>query len=246
LTPDPEGFFVARVRGEEAVREAPHAMGEGGTAAGAAARAMAEAGPGAGAGGPLDEGFGDLPPSYEEDALVALARDPRTVFLYWEHTAATRKDAFTGLESPRAQLRLFARAGDGWEPVRTVDFALEARGYYLHDLEPGRTYRAEIHLVDRTGRERRLGGDSNEVDLPPEGPSAVVDDRFARIPWDLPLAQGPGPGRPGGPFPEEARARLASLSDWSRFRSQPGGAGEDAERPSSPSSPRGPFGGRDR
>jgi hypothetical protein len=244
LGPDPEGFFVARVRGEGAVREAPHALGEGAAGGEAAARALAEAGPGPV--GPYDEGLGDLPATYGEDALVALARDPRTAFLYWEHTTATREAAFRGLETPRAQLWVFTRAGDGWERIRAVDFALEARGYYVHDLEPGRTYRAEIHLLDRAGRDRLLGRSSNEVQLPPAGPSPVVDDRFARIPFDAPMGEGVGPGRPGGPFPDEARARLAGLSDWSRFRTSVGSAGEEGERPGSPTSPRGPFGGRDR
>lgn len=242
--PDPEGFFVARVRGEEAVREAPRALGEGAAGGEAAARALAEAE--AGPAGPYDEGLGDLPAAYGEDALVALPRDPRTLFLYWEHTPATREAALEGLERPRAELRVFARSAGGWELLRTVDVALEARGHYVHDLEAGRAYRAEIHLVDRAGREHALGGSSNEVELPTSGPSGVVDDRFARIPWGAPLGRGPGPGRHGGPFSEEARARLASLSDWSRFRTQAGEPGGAAERPTSPSSPGGGYGGRDR
>ncbi|HSN90164.1 MAG TPA: DUF4912 domain-containing protein [Anaeromyxobacteraceae bacterium] len=239
-TPDPEGFFVARVRGEEAVREAPHAMAEGSPGGEASMRALAESEPGPV--GPFDEGLGDLPWGYGEDALVALARDPRTAFLYWEHTAATRDAALEGLDGPKAQLWIFARAGEGWERVRTVDFALESRGFYLHDLEPGRAYRAEIHLVDRSGRERALGPGSNVVQLPPAGASASVDDRFVRIPWEAPLGPALGPGRPGGPFPEETRQRLARLSDWSRFRAHVGSAGGRGEQPSSPSSPFGPPG----
>jgi hypothetical protein len=242
--PDPEGFFVARVRGEEAMREAPHAMAEGAPGGEASFRALAEAEPGPV--GPFDEGLGDLPWGYGEDALVALPRDPRSAFLYWEHTPSTREEAFAGLDGPRAQLWIFARAGEGWERIRTVDFALESRGFYLHDLEPGRTYRAEIHLVDRAGRERALGGSSNEVRLPPVGPSPIVDDRFVRIPWDVPLGQALGPGRPGGPFSDDARQRLARLSDWSRFRAHVGSAGGKGERPSSPSSPFGPFGDPER
>jgi hypothetical protein len=53
--------------------------------------------------------------------------------------------------------------------------------------------------------------------LPPLGPSPIIDDRFIRIPWDLPLGRLLGPGHAGGPFSEEARALLARLSDWSRF-----------------------------
>jgi hypothetical protein len=242
--PDPEGYFVARVRGEDAVREAPHPMSE--IAAGGAP-VLEE--PEAEAAGPQDEGLGDLPWSYGTDALVALPRDPRTIFVYWDHAGSTLDSAFSGLDHPRVQIWLFARAGEGWDRLRALEFALESRGYYVHDLEPGRTYRAEIHAVDRAGRDRLVGASSNEVALPPVGPSPIVDDRFIRIPWDLPLGRLLGPGHPGAPFSAEARALLARLSDWSRFARGSGGgsAGGMGGRPTSPapSSPAGPFGGRE-
>jgi hypothetical protein len=69
----------------------------------------------------------------------------------------------------------------------------------------------------------------------------MVDDRFARIPWDMPLGRLLGPGHPGGPFSDEARALLARLSDWTRFSSSGtwGSAGGMGGRPSSPTSPPG-------
>jgi hypothetical protein len=230
--PDPDGFFVARVRGEEAVREAPHPMMEGEPRGRAAFRAIAEDRPRV---GPYDEGLGDLPWSYGDDAFVALPRDPRTLFLYWDLSRGTLAAGFSGLDHPRAQLWVFGRAGDGWDRLRTVEFAVESRSYYVHELEPGRTYRAEIHAIDRAGRDRLVGRPSNEVALPPVGPSPVVDDRFIRIPWDLVLGRLLGPGHPGAPFSDDARALLARLSDWSRFGKTWGGsAGGVGGRPSSP------------
>jgi uncharacterized protein len=243
--PDPEGYFVARVRGEEAVREAPHPLGEDVGKGETAFRAVEE--------GPprtvsvYDEGLGDLPWSYGDDAFVALPRDPRSMFLYWDHSRATLHDGFAGLEHPWVQLWIFVRSGEGWDRIRALDFALEARGYYVHDLDPGRTYRAEIHVVDGAGRERLLGRSSNEVGLPAVGPSPIIDDRFIRIPWDVPLGRLLGPGHAGGPFSDEARHLLSRLSDWSRFGQAGGGsAGGMGGRPSSPtggpSSPSSPFG----
>jgi hypothetical protein len=240
--PDPEGYFVARVRGEDAVRDAPHPMTETGDDRWTAF----EEGVGAAA---YDEQLGDLPWSYGDDAFVALPRDPRTVFLYWDHARETVARAFEGLDHARSQLWIFARAGTGWDRIRTVEFALESRGFYVHDLEPGRSYRAEIHAVDRAGRERLVGAPSNEVALPMLGPSPMVDDRFIRIPWELPLGHLLGPGHAGGPFSDDARAMLARLSDWSRFSGPTwgGSAGGMGGRPSSPtsapSSPSSPFGG---
>ncbi len=237
---DPEGYFVARVRGEEAVRHAPHPMTE------AAEEGRPPAPPAA---AEWDEGLGDLPWGYGDDVLLALPRDPHTLFLYWDHARDTVQHAFSGLEDGRAQLWIFVRnAEGGYERLRAIDFALESRGFYVHELEPGRVYRAEIHVVDRGGRERLLPRPSNEIQLPPLGPSPIVDDRFARIPWDRPLSSWLREFFPGGPFSDEARALLARLSDWSRFsgRVWSGSAGGMGGRPislsggpSSPSSGRG-------
>jgi hypothetical protein len=236
--PDPEGYFVARVRGEDAVREAPHPMTE------TADDRWTSYEEGVGA-ATYDERLGDLPLGYGDDAFVALPRDPKTMFLYWDYRSETVAGAFEGLDHGRTQLWIFGRAGAEWERIRTFDFALESRSYYVHDLEPGRAYRAEIHVVDRAGRARLLGSPSNEVSLPSVGPSAIVDDRFVRIPWELPLGQLLGPGHAGGPFSDDARAMLARLSDWSRFTGSAwGSAGGMGGRPSSPtSSPSSPPGG---
>jgi hypothetical protein len=239
--PDPDGYFVARVRGEDALRDAPHPMAEA-----SADEGWEEERP-----GPVvyDEKLGELPWVYGDDAFVALARDPRTLFLYWDWAHATLARALQGLERPRTQLWIFAREGEGWDRVRILEFALESRGFYVHDLAPGRRYRAEIHVVDRAGRERLLAGPSNECALPPAGPSPVIDDRFVRIPWALPLGQLLGPGHAGAPFADDVRAQLARLSDWSRFSGPTwgGSAGGMGGRPfsptSGPSSPSSPFGG---
>ncbi len=241
---DPEGFFVARMRGEEGLRQAPHPMTEA---------AAERQGPGPRGfeppAAPWEEWLGELPWSYGDDAFFALPRDPRTLYLYWDHSRETVGAALAGLEDARAQLWIFARQESGpFERVRVLDFALESRSYYVHDLEPGRIYRAEIHVVGRGGA-RLLGRPSNEARLPAAGPSAAVDDRFARIPWDVHLMKWLRELHPGGPFSEEARALLARLSDWSRFAragsEAPGGRpSSPGEAPRSPSSPWGPFGGR--
>ena len=155
---------------------------------------------------------------------------------------------------------IFAREPDGgWTRVKVLDFALESRSYYIHDLEPGRVYRAEVHVVDRHGRERLVPRSSNEMMLPPVGPSPLVDDRFMRILWSEPMQRLLRNSRAGGPFPEDVRQQLARLSDWSRFagRVWGGSAGGMGGRPfsatsspslppSSPSSPWGPSDGEDR
>lgn len=251
VEPDPEGHFVARVRGEEAVREAPHPMTE---ATAAAQPVAAPPRKGLRAEHHYEEELGELPWSYGDDAFIALPRDPRTLFLYWDHAEQTLRGAWDELDGGRPQLWLYERRADGgWERIRTVEFALESRSYYIHDLDPGRAYRAEIHVVDRLGRTRLVGAPSNEMELPPMGASAVVDDRFMRLPWGEPLQRLLHHVREGGPFPEELRAQFARLSDWGRFGETGGGGsaggiggvgavGRPGSAPSSPSSPWGPPG----
>jgi hypothetical protein len=204
---DPAGFFVARVCGEEAVRDAPHPMVEAASDTGAWVPEGVPRSP------PHDERLGELPWGYGDDVMVALARDPRSLYLYWDHAGRTLHRGFEGLDHPRVQLWLFAQDGAGWDRIRVLDLALESRGYYVHDLDPGRTYRAEIHAVDGAGRERILGHSSNEISLPAAGPSPLVDDRFVRLPWDEPLGDPLGPGHPRPGFPDEDREALARLSD---------------------------------
>ena len=206
---DPAGFFVARVRGEDAARGASHPITEGAVEAG-----LRPFG-GAGLVPRRDEQLGELPRSYGEDALVALVRDPHSLFVHWDHAPATLRAAFEGLEHPRARLRLCARAGEGWELVREEEVVLESFGHYLHGLEPGRTYRAELRAVDEAGRDRPLGPPSAPLGLPPLGPSPLVDDLFLSLGFDEPLGARLGPGRRRSDFPAKARRALAHLSAWS-------------------------------
>jgi hypothetical protein len=245
--PDADGYFVARIAGEEAVQRSPHPMTES---------ALEEQN--AAAPEPPrprqrhdEERLGELPWTYGDDTFVALPRDPKTLFVYWDHHAETLRNGFEALDGgARPQLWVFGRnAAGGWDRVRVVEFAIESRGYYVHDLEPGRVYRAEIHLVDRAGQDKLLSTSSNEMMLPPLGPSPIVDDKFMRIPWNEPLQRLLRHVRDGAPFPEELRALLAELSDWSRFvgptwgsGSAGGPGGRPTGAPTSPSSPSSPFG----
>ncbi len=232
-----EGHMIARIAGEAAAQNAPHPMTEDSLPATRAERRSVAPAP------VYEEHLGELPPSYGDDALVALPCDPTTLYVYWDHADATLRSAWQGLEGGRPQIWVFGREADGgWTRIRTVDFALESRSYFVHDLDPGRIYRAEIHLVDRQGNDRMLPNPSNEMMLPPAGPSPVVNDRFMRILWAEPLQAVLREDRAGGSFSEEIRAQLARLSDWTRFtgRAWGGSAGGMGGRPSSPGAPTSP------
>lgn len=159
-----EGFFVARVAGEDEARH-HHMVGRSPM--------------GAPASEPKDpEGLGALPSAYEDDTVLLLPRDPQTLFVSWDFSPGTRLLAEGGLEAPRPVLRVF----DGEQLVRELGFALEASGFYIQGMTPGRTYRVEAHAVGKDGRSRRIGASSNRVTLPPSGVSSDHTVRFLRVP----------------------------------------------------------------
>ncbi len=195
-----EGFFVARVAGEEEARRhrmveekaAPVREGHGGRV--------------------YDEKLGELPAQYEDDAVLLLPRDPHTLFFFWDFHPRTRQAAAEGLVSPRAVLRVF----DGDQQVREVDFALESKSYYLHDLTPGRAYRVEACFVGRDGQSRRVGLSSSVVALPALGPSSNTEVRFLHVPWGLPLVR-------LKEYLRDGRARLGAYLGQKRYLEAAGG-----------------------
>lgn len=166
-----EGFFVARMAGEHELLR--HHLTE---AQRPPPREALDA-PG------YRENLGGLPMDYGDDTVLLLPRDPYTLFLLWDFSAAARRRALEGLESPRAVLRVY---DDKDILLRVIDVALESRSYYIHGMPPGHSYRVEIHFVGSEGRSRRIGHSSNRVTLPPVGPSSDTLVRFMRLP---PLAR---------------------------------------------------------
>lgn len=187
-----EGFFVARIWGEGEARR--HHLLE----------ALSFDHP------PLPpdrEGLGDLPVEPTHDVVVALPRDPGTLAVIWALTGETIARSLEGVEEPRAVLRLFEDAGR----PREYDVMLEMRGYYVHGLIPGESYRAELLIYDRVGRSRRVGPSSNRVQLPRFGPSISTEVRFMRV-------------APGASTEEELRAARGHVQrmdvahfPWGRF-----------------------------
>ncbi|WP_147469502.1 DUF4912 domain-containing protein [Corallococcus sp. AB045] len=161
-----EGFFVTKMAGEKEARR-HHLLEE-----------QAPRLPPADASPERNEHLAMLPLDYQDDAMVLLARDPHTLFVFWDFSDASRSRALDDLPAPRAVMKVF----DGEGVSREVDFALESRSFYLQGMTPGRTYRVEAHFVGSDGRSRRIGHSSNRATLPPAGPSADTSIRFLRMP----------------------------------------------------------------
>lgn len=156
-----EGFFVARIAGESEVRR--HHL-------------TAVDSPNPSSDAPR-EPLPRVPQRYEVDRLVLLARDPVTLFTFWDLTPKTRG------ERHQVQLRLY----DNGHEVRRVEVPLDAPSWYHCELQPGRRYRAELWERLEDGTERSLGLVSNEVTLPHDDLSADTRVRFMRVSPDVPL-----------------------------------------------------------
>jgi hypothetical protein len=165
-----EGFFVARVQGANEARR--HHLTEEPTWPRPEASVAFDPA----------EHLGPLPSGYQDDRVVLLARDPAGALLYWDFSAARREAAFAGMWGGRALLSV----RKGFEEVRTIELALEARSYYVHGLSPGHTYRMELYAVAPDGK-RRLLGSSNPVTLPRDDVSSDTSVRFMRVDFDAPL-----------------------------------------------------------
>lgn len=163
----------------------------------------------------FDEQLGELPESYGEDSVVLLPKDPQCLYLYWDLTPDTLERAFAWMPGARTRLRLL----EGERPIREVDFSLEAKSWWFEGLAAGRTYKAELLVYAEDGQVRRIGPASNPMRLPSGGPSHIRDDRFVRIPFELPARRiatmmrndvaGPGgPERPVAASEKGAQARF--------------------------------------
>jgi len=154
-----EGFFVARVAEEAEVHT--HGLTETTTTPSSSGNGMA-----------------DLPEQAADLRMHALARDPGTLFAFWEFSKASWQRAARGLRSPRPVLRVF----HGGQLVRELEFLPEARSIYVHHLNPGHRYRVEAHLVGVDGRSKLVGDPSAVVELPKSSHSEG-EARFAHLAW---------------------------------------------------------------
>lgn len=129
--------------------------------------------------------LGDLPFGYGDGRLVALVRDPVTIFVYWDLSTQQVEQAFAGLGPARAVLRLWNARHGGGELVRETDVQLETRGWYLRDLPSGSELRVELWAVGERGA--RLLRAGRPVRLPPAAPSDQLEAFYVRIALDQPL-----------------------------------------------------------
>jgi hypothetical protein len=136
------------------------------------------------------EELGELPWTYGDGRLVALIRDPQTIYVYWDLSQQQIEQAFGGLGTARASLKLWNVRGS--EIVREVEVHLESRGWYVRELPSALELRVELWALGERGA--RMLRAARPVKLPPAQPSDVLDEVYATLPLGTALRGDPVTG----------------------------------------------------
>jgi hypothetical protein len=153
-------------------------------------RATSAAPPTRAEGVPYVERGAAIPDSYGDDKLVAMVRDPRWVFLYWELEGGgcariidSRGRAF--MKSARWVVREFKldRSYGTYRTYTDVPIDAAVRNWYLK-VEPAARYRFEIGVVSPSGEFIAVAA-SAEIETPREGLSEEVDEQWMLVREDL-------------------------------------------------------------
>lgn len=121
-----------------------------------------------------------LPRVYGEPILFAIARDPRTLFTYWN---VDWPGVFAKTEPVDRQVYLRVKKADGTEES---EFLVEPMlgSYYARVTQPRGTYRVEIGYYQPANEWHSITT-SDEVIMPPESVSEKVDVDVATVPFHI-------------------------------------------------------------
>ncbi|MBS2024588.1 MAG: DUF4912 domain-containing protein [Deltaproteobacteria bacterium] len=170
--------------------------------------------------------LGELPSGYGDGRLVALVRDPSTLFVYWDLSQHQLEQSFLGLGQARAILKLLSLRG---ELVREQEIQLEARGWYIRQLPQAAELKIELWALGEKGA--RLLRASRPLRLPVAQPSGDTTASYATVPVDAPLPSelSTGPARTfdpalGAAWLEKQRLEQLIAAEADRLRRE----GKDA------------------
>ena len=125
------------------------------------------------------EAFADLPRSYGQSIVFAMARDPETLFVYWD-IDWPRVFAAAAPVNRKVYLRLQDDAGAEVDLI-----SVEAMGKNCEvNVEPGSSYRVDIGYFDQTQTWRSAGA-SEIVQTPIDKMGTLSAGDFALVPFHI-------------------------------------------------------------
>lgn len=123
----------------------------------------------------------DLPHEYGQDKLALMVRDPYWVHAYWEITSDTlnlaRSEMGAEHENSKSILRIYNVASGEPEEQFDIEINGNADNWYINLGKPGGMFCVDIGILTPSGRFYTLAR-SNIVTMPPEGMSAVIDEKW--------------------------------------------------------------------
>lgn len=124
----------------------------------------------------------DLPPAYDENTIVAMARDPYCIYFYWELTEETHSMTKDFLQCENQQLHYIARIYDvldpieGWKLIKSIKLAPFSGNWYVHEVDPKGKYIVDVGFFAEDNFITLLR--SNPIITPPDQPdNASLDQK---------------------------------------------------------------------
>lgn len=124
--------------------------------------------------------FGELPPLYGAPLLFAIARDPHTLFTYWN---VDWSSAFASGEPVGREVYLRVKKPDGSDETESVIEPMLG-SYYAPVAQARADYRVELGYYDQSGGWRSIAN-SEAVTMPPEAASENLEVDLATVPFHL-------------------------------------------------------------
>jgi hypothetical protein len=122
-----------------------------------------------------------LPPKYDVDECVAIAVDPKTIFVYWEIRDETRRRLERTRPGGYVALRLLVIEGT-WDGPRTTSRDVEVHtsvgDWFMRDLPPGAVVRAAIGW--QTADAFVPVAHSPALEAQPDSPSPLIAEGLVR------------------------------------------------------------------
>jgi len=123
--------------------------------------------------------FADLPGSYGQSIVFAMARDPETLFVYWD-IDWPQVFAVAAPANRKVYLRLQDEAG---AEVNLTAVEPMSRNCEV-GVKPGNSYRVDLGYFDQTQAWRSVGS-SQSVQTPPDKMGALSPGDYALVPFHI-------------------------------------------------------------
>lgn len=123
-----------------------------------------------------------IPTNYPRTVVYLLARDPQTLYAFWNISAHTYEEMKLRIdpkvwEHSQRVLRLYHPDGD---PSEYQQFVVgTANSWYLTELNAGFTYRVELGLLDDGGFTPLAK--SNPIQTPSNQVSSIIDEEWLTL-----------------------------------------------------------------